>query len=63
MLAGQGQVLFVTDEAGTGKSVLVQAFARRAQAQYSHLVVAWGECNAHTGQGAQGRPLCPGVVG
>lgn len=51
MVANQGRVIFVTGEAGSGKTALVQEFARRAQEQYADLVVAWGNCNAHTGQG------------
>ncbi|MFX1301635.1 MAG: AAA family ATPase, partial [Promethearchaeota archaeon] len=50
-LAGQGRVVFVTGEAGQGKSALVAEFARRAQAAHADLVVAGGDCNAHTGIG------------
>ncbi|MFQ5855111.1 MAG: ATP-binding protein [Anaerolineae bacterium] len=58
-LAGQGQVCFVTGEAGAGKTALVTdtsatlstRFARRAQAQHDDLLVAVGDCNAQTGIG------------
>ena len=50
-LAGQGRVVFVTGEAGSGKTALVQEFARRAQDAHPDLVVASGNCNAHTGIG------------
>jgi len=50
-LAGQGRVVFVTGEAGSGKTALVQEFLRRAQELHADLVVATGNCNAHTGVG------------
>jgi len=50
-LAGQGQVRFVTGEAGSGKTALVTEFARRAQERHTDLIVAIGNCNAHTGIG------------
>jgi ABC-type oligopeptide transport system substrate-binding subunit len=50
-LDGEGQVCFVSGEAGSGKSALVNAFARRAQASHADLVVALGTCNAQTGIG------------
>ena len=50
-LAGKGQVVFVTGEAGLGKTALIQEFAHRAQAAHSDLLVAGGKGNAHTGVG------------
>jgi oligopeptide transport system substrate-binding protein len=50
-LAGQGRVVFVTGDAGSGKTALIQEFARRAQAAHPDLVVASGHGNAHTGVG------------
>jgi predicted ATPase len=50
-LAGQGRVAFVTGEAGSGKTSLVHEFVRRIQQAHSDLVVASGNCNAHTGLG------------
>jgi DNA-binding SARP family transcriptional activator/predicted ATPase len=50
-LAGKGCVVFVTGEAGTGKTALAGEFGRRAQAEHAGLVVAGGNCNAYTGAG------------
>ena len=50
-LAGQGQVAFVTGEAGSGKTALVTEFARRAQDAHPDVLVAIGNCNAQTGLG------------
>jgi tetratricopeptide (TPR) repeat protein len=50
-LASQGQVCFVTGEAGSGKTALVSEFARRAQERHNDLVIAVGQCDAHTGIG------------
>jgi predicted ATPase len=50
-LAGQGQVCFVTGEAGSGKTTLVTEFARRAQDQHEKLIVAVGQADAETGAG------------
>jgi DNA-binding SARP family transcriptional activator/predicted ATPase len=50
-LAGQGRVAFVTGEAGSGKTALLQAFTRRAQEAHADLIVASGNCNAYTGIG------------
>jgi tetratricopeptide (TPR) repeat protein len=50
-LAGQGRVIWITGEAGSGKTTLVNEFIRRAQEAHQDLIVAWGNCNAHTGIG------------
>ena len=50
-LSGKGCVAFVTGEAGSGKTALVQEFARQAQEVNTGLIVASGKCNAHTGIG------------
>jgi len=50
-LSGQGQVVFVKGETGSGKTALVAEFARRAQGQQADLIVAGGNCNAQTGRG------------
>jgi predicted ATPase/DNA-binding SARP family transcriptional activator len=50
-LAGQGRVAFVTGEAGSGKTALVQEFSRRAQEAHAELIAASGNCNAYTGIG------------
>lgn len=50
-LAGHGRVVFITGEAGSGKTSLIQEFSERAQAAHADLVVASGNCNAYTGIG------------
>ena len=50
-LSNKGRVIFVTGEAGSGKTALVQEFARRVQENYPELIVASGKCNAHAGIG------------
>lgn len=51
VLNGQGRVIFVTGEAGSGKTALVDEFTRRAQNAHLNLVAASGNCNAYTGIG------------
>jgi adenylate cyclase len=41
----------VTGEAGSGKTALTTEFARQAQERHTDLVVAVGQCDAHTGIG------------
>lgn len=50
-LDGQGGVVFVEGEAGSGKSALVREFAQRAETVSADLVAALGDCNAQTGIG------------
>lgn len=50
-VSGGGQVVFITGEAGSGKTALIQEFARKAQEAHTDLIVASGKCNAHTGIG------------
>jgi len=50
-LAGHGRVVFVTGEAGEGKTALIQAFAHRALGKHPSLIPACGNCNAYTGIG------------
>jgi DNA-binding SARP family transcriptional activator len=57
VLSGQGQVVLVAGEAGSGKTTLVYEFARRAQEAFGDLVVASGNCNAFTGSGAPYLPF------
>lgn len=51
ILSGKGQVVFVTGEAGSGKTTLIQAFHRHAQKKLADLITASGKCDAHTGIG------------
>lgn len=50
-LAGQGQICFVTGEAGSGKSTLVHEISRRAEKAHPELISTLGVCNAQSGQG------------
>jgi DNA-binding SARP family transcriptional activator/predicted ATPase len=50
-IAGRGGVAFVTGEAGSGKTALIQEFARRSQERYPSLVVASSKGTAYTGFG------------
>ncbi len=51
VLEGEGRVVFVTGEAGRGKTALMAEFARRAQAVHPELMVASGHCSAYSGVG------------
>ncbi|MEZ4863695.1 MAG: AAA family ATPase [Caldilineaceae bacterium] len=50
-LNGSGRIVFVSGEAGRGKTALMTEFARRAQERISDLVVANGNCDAYAGVG------------
>jgi predicted ATPase/transcriptional regulator with XRE-family HTH domain len=50
-LAGNGRVVFVTGEAGRGKTALLTHFGRLAQAAHRDLIVAGGYGNAYAGIG------------
>jgi tetratricopeptide (TPR) repeat protein/transcriptional regulator with XRE-family HTH domain len=50
-LARRGRVVFVTGDAGAGKSALVRAFAERSCRQHPGLIVASGACTAYVGIG------------
>jgi serine/threonine protein kinase/tetratricopeptide (TPR) repeat protein len=50
-LEGQGQIVLVTGEAGSGKTALIDEFARTAQEDHDDLIVARGNCDAQTGIG------------
>ncbi len=55
--AGRGQCRFVIGEAGRGKSMLLQTFARQAHQNDARLSIARGFCNAITGFGDPYRPF------
>jgi len=57
-LAGQGRVVFVTGEPGSGKTALLTEFGRRAIGAHGVLTVACGSCNAHAGAGDPYLPFC-----
>jgi len=50
-VAGRGQVVFISGEAGAGKTALVDEMVRRWQETDPDLVVAIGRCSASTGFG------------
>ncbi len=50
-LAGGGGVAFIAGEAGSGKTALLDEFARRAAQAQGDLIVLRGNCNAHGGAG------------
>ncbi len=50
-MAGNGGIVFITGEAGDGKTTLAQAFVRQSLQKQPDLVVATGNCNAYTGIG------------
>ncbi|HEX6304548.1 MAG TPA: BTAD domain-containing putative transcriptional regulator [Anaerolineales bacterium] len=51
MINSQGQVVFISGEAGSGKSTLMSAFSRQAMQAYENLLSAWGSGNAYAGPG------------
>ena len=51
MINSQGQVVFVTGEAGSGKTTLMAEFTRQAMQAYDNLLSSWGSGSAHTGPG------------
>jgi DNA-binding SARP family transcriptional activator len=50
-LSGQGRAAFIAGEAGSGKTVLCQSFARQALARHPQLLVVYGKGTAYTGFG------------
>lgn len=50
-LTGRGQVALLIGEAGRGKTALMEAFVRQAQARVSNLVAVSGVANAYTDGG------------
>jgi serine/threonine protein kinase/tetratricopeptide (TPR) repeat protein len=50
-LSGKGQMVFVTGEAGSGKTTLIRTFEELAQKKHADLIVVRGKCDAHTGIG------------
>ena len=57
IIAGQGQVIFVTGEAGAGKTTLVSEFIHQAHQNKAELLAVVGNCNAQTGRGDPYQPF------
>ncbi len=57
MIVGQGQVVFITGEAGAGKTTLVSEFIHQAQQNRAELLAVVGTCNAQTGRGDPYQPF------
>ncbi|MBI4321169.1 MAG: AAA family ATPase [Chloroflexi bacterium] len=56
-LGGRGRVVFITGDAGSGKTALIEEFARRALRSHPDLAVAGGSCDANVGAGALYAPF------
>ncbi|MHB0857878.1 MAG: ATP-binding protein [Anaerolineae bacterium] len=54
--AGEGRVALVTGDAGSGKTTLVEEFARQSMAENGDLLVAVGRCSAQMGAGDAYQP-------
>jgi len=50
-LGGRGQVVFITGDAGRGKTTLLSEFGRRALDAHPDMLLATGSCNAYSGVG------------
>ncbi len=50
-LAGQGRVIFITGGPGSGKTALMDAFARQVMETHPDLLIASGNCNAYSDVG------------
>lgn len=50
-VSGQGRLVFIRGEAGSGKTRLMGDFIRQAISAHPELLFAWGRCNAHAGNG------------
>jgi DNA-binding SARP family transcriptional activator/tetratricopeptide (TPR) repeat protein/energy-coupling factor transporter ATP-binding protein EcfA2 len=48
---GQGRVVFIIGEAGSGKTSLLQEFSQHIQESFQDVIIAKGNCNAHSGIG------------
>jgi predicted ATPase len=46
---GNGSAIFISGEAGAGKTAFLKEFLRRIQEQSPEVIIGWGECNAQVG--------------
>ena len=60
MLGGERQIVFVTGEAGIGKSALVDTFARSMASDRS-IRIGWGQCLDHYGTGEAYLPVLEAI--
>lgn len=60
-LTGRGQVVLITGEAGSGKTALLNAFARQALTRHPGLLVVGGRCDAYAGVGQPYQPFIESV--
>ncbi|MGD2026596.1 MAG: AAA family ATPase [Anaerolineales bacterium] len=51
MIEGQGNIVMISGEAGSGKTMLIREFIRQVQSRYPFLISATGYSNAFTGVG------------
>jgi predicted ATPase/DNA-binding SARP family transcriptional activator len=56
-LTGKTSVVFITGEAGSGKTALLNEFTQRALSRYPELIIANGNCNAQIGVGDPYLPM------
>ena len=56
-LTSQGRIAFISGEAGSGKTTLMNEFARRALRTNNDLLVASGTCSAYNGLGDPFQPF------
>jgi DNA-binding SARP family transcriptional activator/predicted ATPase len=49
VMRGEGKVVFITGDAGSGKTTVLAEFSRRAMNKYPELIIASSQCNAYTG--------------
>ena len=50
-ISGKRELVFISGEAGAGKTSLVEMFTHQAQQKYPGLVIAQGSCTVYTGVG------------
>jgi len=66
--SGRGRVVFITGDAGSGKTALMNEFIQRAMAEHTDLLVTMGACSAIAGVGDPYLPfreilqLCTGDI-
>lgn len=61
MLGGQGQVVFISGEAGSGKTALLHQSAVRALTHHPDLLVVGGRCDAYAGLGQPYQPFIESI--